>query len=151
MVYKYKIVNKNINLEKLTEEMTAAGFSNFGFLLAGFNRLNDRVHQPNAAQKVIATSTGQPDDLADPGEIRFRTEEELTGQEETDLDAVYAAHDYTILTAEQTRIDVDLIDIDQLLVDFGNFDGMTQGQVNTTIKRALRVLVRQLKGRNAEI
>lgn len=151
MAYKYKIVNKNINLNKLTEEMTTAGFTNFGFLMAGFNKLNDRVYQPNAAQKVIATSTGKSDDLADVGEIRFRTEEELTGQEETDLDAVYTAHDYTKLTAEQIRVDQDVTDADQLLIDFGNFDSMSQGQINSTIKKALRVLVRQLKGSGAEI
>lgn len=151
MVYTYKIVNKNINLEKLTEEMVAAGFTNFGFLMAGFNKLSNRIYQPNTAQKVIATSTGKPDDLADVGEIRFRSENLLSGQEESDLEAVYTIHDYTKLTAEQIRVDVDLLDIDQLLIDFGDFDGMNTAQINAVIKRALRVLVRQLKGRAAEI
>ncbi len=57
MAYKYKIVNKNINLVKLTEEFVTAGFTNFGFLMAGFHKSSDRVYEPNAGQQVIATST----------------------------------------------------------------------------------------------
>ncbi len=151
MVKTIKIVNKNLNISKLWEELEAAGFSDFGLLMAGFHQLSDGIYEPNAGQKVIATSTGQPDDIAEAGELRFKTAIALSGAEETTLEGVYTAHDFSIKTDEQTRQDTDIAELDQLLIDYGNYDGMNAGQKDVVIKRMMRLLLRELKSEDAKI
>lgn len=155
MVTTIKIVKKNLNLSKLWEELIAAGFADFGLLMAGFHKLDSEIYngiyEPNATQQVIATSTGQPDDIAEVGELRLKTAIALSGAEETTLDGVYAAHDFSIKTEEQERVDTDIADLDQLVIDYGNWDTMTQDQKNVVSKRMLRVIVRDYKGEEAKI
>lgn len=151
MVTTIKIVHKNLNLSKLWEELITAGFSNFGLLMAGFHQIENSIYEPNASQQVIATSTGQPDDIAEVGELRLKTPIALSGAEETTLDGVYAAHDFSIKTDEQNRQDKDIEDIDQLLIDYNNYDSMTTEQKDVVIKRMMRLLLRELNSEDAKI
>ncbi len=147
-----KIAEKNINLDLLFEELGIVVASvNFGLLMAGFHKLNNRVFEPNASTQVIATSTGQPDDTAEPGELRFKHSVALTVPAEDALDAALAAHNPTLLTAEQTRVDLDATEAQQLLTDYNNFDSMNAGQKDVVYKRMLRTVVRLLLSSGAEI
>ncbi len=152
MVTTIKIANKNINLELLFEELgIAVPATSFGLLMAGFHKLNTRVYEPNATTQVIATSTGQPDDTADPGELRFKHSVVLTAPAEAALDATLTAHDGSQTTAEQDRQDLDNTEAAQLLLDFNIFDGMTELQRLVVYKRMLRAIVRLLLSSGAEI
>lgn len=151
MVTTVKTANKNINLSKLMEELTGAGFTSFGITMAGFNQLNDRIYQPNATTKVISTSTGQPDVTAEPGEFHLKTDAALSGAEDTALDGVLTTHDDTVLTAEQTRQDVDNTDSQLLLNEYENWDSLDATQKAVAQKRLTRLTVRLILGKDAEI
>lgn len=148
-----KIANKNLNLELLREELgvAVASAGNFGLLMAGFHKLNNRVYEPNATTQVIATSTGEPDDTAEPGELRFKTTAVLSAPAQAALDAALTVHDSTQLTSEQARVDQDAGDAVILLNDFNNFDSMNDTERAVVYKRMLRAIVRLLLSSGAEI
>lgn len=145
-----KIANKRINLDRLTEELETAGIPLQGLLLAGFNRLNVRVNQPNASTKVIATGTGKPDDEADPGELRFTYDPALTTAEETTLDGVLVAHDHTVNSNAQDNQDQDAADAESLANDHREWNDLSNAQKDEN-QETLSRLTARLQDRSIDI
>ncbi len=151
-----KIANKDINLPLLTEEIAATIVPAYGLLMAGFtfNR-GDGLYKPNGRATIISTRSdgqgGTINDIAAIAELRFTTRNALTGPEDTALDGALTAHVATVKTSEQDNKAQDAIDADQLLVDYGNWDGMTAAQRDATTKIMLRLQTRKLLGPNADI
>jgi len=154
MVTTIKTANKNLNFPKLMEELNVIPFTEFGLLMAGFHKLNVAVFEPNAGTQVISSSTVGgvvTENTAEPGELRFRTDDVIDGATDTAIDAVLTAHDFTIKTAEQDRQDTDSAQVIQLKDDFNNWDGMDATQRDVVTKRMLRSLVRLIMSRDADI
>ena len=140
-----KVADKNLNFPLLTEELVASIMPAYGLLLAGFNSADGILYVPNAATKVISTRDtpgGKVTDSADPGELRFETRNALTAAQNTALDRLLADHDATTRTAEQTRQAQDVTDANQLVTDYGAWDGMTAAQRDATTKIMLRLVAR---------
>ena len=149
-----KTVVKDFNLPLLTEEIAATVVPAYGLMLAGFDRGAPGFYTAFSAAKVIGTisdSTGVTEDIAQPGELRFEFRNPLTGPEDTALDAALAAHNATVRTAEQIRKAQDGTDATQLLADYPNYAAMTAAQKNAVNEMMLRLVVRNLLGKNAEI
>ncbi len=124
--------------------------------MAGFNLpRGSLVYEPNDRAAIISTrSDGQGgviNDIAAIGELRFEFRNALTGPEDTALDGALTAHVATATTSEQDNKAQDDIDSAQLLVDYGNWDGMTAAQRDATTKLMLRLQTRKLLGPVADI
>ncbi len=151
-----KIANKDINLPLLKEELAASIVPAYGLLMAGFNLPRGSLfYEPNSRATIISTRSdgqgGTINDIAQIGELRFEFRSALSGAEDTALDAVLTAHVATTNTTEQDNKAQDVIDADQLLVDYGNWDGMSAAQRDATTKLMLRLQVRKLFGKAADI
>ncbi len=149
-----KVADKNLNFPLLTEELVASAMPAYGLLLAGFNTANGILYVPNATRQVISTRdtpTGKVVDSADPGELRFETRNALTAAQDTALDTVLADHLATNRTDEQVREAQDITDANQLVTDYGAWDGMTAVQRDATTKVMLRLVARDWLGQDAEI
>ena len=147
-----KFMNKDMNFERLREEIIAAGLPDgFGALLAGFNQVNRRLHEPFASRQVISRSSdpgGGPDitDSADPGELRFRHDPDLTGPQETTLDGVLTAHDATNLSTGQTNSDTDIAAIAPLVSNYQNWGSLTPAEKDNNHRQLTRLIARLLDG-----
>ena len=109
---------KDFNSDRLREDFGALASLLNSISWAGFTQVGDRQYTPNAARKRVGVrveNSVRVEDFADPGEIRFSTSQTLTPAEETQLNNVFVAHDWTQLSAEQVRQDTDESDLDALL------------------------------------
>ena len=114
-----KTFEKVFNSAKLQEELQAALVGPQGITWAGFDRLDDRRYQPAPGPRVISRVTINgvvTEDIAQPGELRFVYENELTPEEDGVLDGVLGAHDAALLTLLQQEEDQDAVDFDELLL-----------------------------------
>ncbi len=147
-----KFMNKDMNFERLREEIIAAGLpSGFGALLAGFTRINGRLYEPFLTTQVISTASdpgGGPDitDSADPGELRFRFDPDLTGPQETTLDGVLTAHDATNLSTGQQNNDSDIAAIAPLVSNYQNWGSLNAAQKDNNHRQLTRLVARLLGG-----
>jgi len=151
-----KIADKDINLSLLTEELAATIVPAYGLLLAGFTfSRSSGFYEPNGRATIISTRSdgqgGTINDIAAIGELRFEFRSALTAAEDTALDGALTAHTATTKTNEQQNEAQDDIDAAQLLVDYGNWDGMTAVQRDATTKIMLRLQTRKLLGPVADI
>lgn len=151
-----KIANKDINLPLLKEEIAATIVPAFGLLMAGFNLpRGSLVYEPNSRAAIISTRSdgqgGTINDIAAIGELRFEFRNALTNAQDTALDGALSAHVATATSSEQDNKAQDAIDAAQLLVDYGNWDGMNGLQRDATTKIMLRLQVRKLLGPPADI
>ena len=137
---------RNFNKLLLLEELTPI-LPQFNMTMGGFERLTQRVVAPTTTPVTVTRRkiTGQPlfEDIAQPGEIWWRTEVPLTVREETDLDVVLSAHDETGISVEQGRENQDIDDIEQLVTALQDWDSLNPGQRNTATRRILRLLLRR--------
>ena len=145
-----KIANRDLNLPRLRQEIVEAGLpSGYGLLVAGFNRSNDVVghYVPFTVRSEIARRDG-PDgpiiDSADPGELRFRFDPDLTSPQEITLDGVLAAHDWTVLSTTQARKQEDRDAIPILVDRFKNWDSLNSSEKDSVLKQLTRLVARIL-------
>jgi len=147
-----KIANKDINFERLREEMDAAGLpAGFGALIAGFNSINNRLHQPFLTTQIISRASdpaGGPDitDSADPGELRFRFDPDLTAPQEATLDGLLTAHDATNLSTAQQNNDTDIAAIPPLVSNYNSWGSLTLAQKDNNHRQLTRLVARLLDG-----
>ncbi len=145
-----RIEARDFNRLFLLEELTPL-LPQFHMTMGGYERLTQRISTPTAAPVVVTRRkiTGQPlfEDIAQPGEIWWRTEVPLTVQEESDLDAVLAAHDETGISVEQGREDQDSDDIARLITALQDWNSINAGQKDTATRRILRLLLRRYNQR----
>ena len=147
-----KIMNKDMNFERMREEMSVVGLpTGFGALLAGFTRINNRLHEPFLSPQIISRASdpgGGPDitDSADPGELRFRFDLVLTALQETTLDGVLTAHDATNLSTSQQSNDTDIAAIAPLVNNFQNWGSLTAAQKDNNHRQLTRLVARLLDG-----
>ena len=109
---------KDFNPDRLREDFGALASLFNSMSWAGFAQIGDRQYTPNPARKLVAVSVVngvRTENFADPGELRFTTSRTLTSIEETQLDGLLSAHDWTQLSAEQVRQDTDKAELDALL------------------------------------
>lgn len=145
MVRVIKFMNKDLNLGRLQEELEAVGFSESGLLLAGFENTGKEQYKPNAARKVIATQTRGDDvteDSADPGELRFTLERELSVPQDDALNRVLVAHDATVLSKSQMNQDTDSIQVETLISNYENWATLTPSQLAENTKILTRMVAR---------
>ena len=145
---------KDFNLPMLMEELEASVVPAFGLMMAGFEKANSALYEPNAATKVIGSVTdpsGTVEDTAEPGELRFEFRNALTSAQDTALDSTLAGHVASNRTDEQVRQAQDVTDANQLLADYPSYDAMTAAQKNAVNKVMLRVVIRSELGKAAEI
>jgi len=141
-IIKYAI--KDLNMALLREEIEQAGATPDGILLAGFYRSSKEIHSPIPESKVIATSTGQPDTLADPGEIHFKYELTPPVGDSALLDTVLANHDATGRSTGQLSKDADAVAVPILVNSYQNWDTLTNNQKDNVLKHLTRLTARLL-------
>lgn len=144
-----KVANKNINLDRLAEELEAAGIPMEGLLLAGFHRVGLNTYEPNAARQVIARRSspdGNIEDEADPGELRFRFPADLSADQVTTLDPVLAAHDPAVLSVGQRNIKADEDAVPLLATAYQDWDSLTPPQKDDALRLVVRSVARALDG-----
>lgn len=141
-----KIALKDFNAPKLMEELNATGLPITSIGWSGFDRPDPRRYTPKASRTQVGYSSSAGADFADPGEMRIATSRALTPLEDTNLTGLLTAHFATVLTAEQQRQDQDNADLNQLMVDYGNWDLLNNTQRFLVLKRALRILIRRERG-----
>jgi len=163
MVVASRTVLKNINPSKLLEELAALPLQSVNW--AGFVRSGDRLYIPAAERRIVANgfdrARGHWIEEADPGDLKVSTSRDLTAEEGIRLDSTLAAHDSTLLTAEQQREDQDQADIDSMLTTeiqrfrthLANWDSYTAAQTKAatkdcllTLGKALRFILRRERG-----
>ena len=145
MVRVIKFMNKDLNLGRLQEELEAAGFPETGLLLAGFERTGKEQYKPNAARKVISTQTSGgtvTEDFADPGELRFSFERELSIPQDEALGRVLANHDATMMSKSQINQDVDAIQVETLISNYENWATLTPAQLSENTRLMTRMVAR---------
>ncbi len=145
-----KTMNKDMNFERFHEEMSVAGLpTDFGALLAGFNRISQRLYEPFLSTQIISRSTdpaGGPDitDSADPGELRFNFDPDLTAPQETTLDGVLTAHDATNLSTNQQNRDSDIAAIAPLVNNYQNWGTLSNPEKDNNHRQLTRLVARLL-------
>jgi len=127
-----KLVVKTFNAMLLREEMQAAGLLARieSVVWAGFAQAGNRYYAPLTEPTVIGSSStpgGVTEDIAQPGEFRFNVPADFSPAEESALDGVLAAHDYTQITAEQGREEQDVSDWQAL---YNNWPAYRDGTLN---------------------
>ena len=130
-----KFANKDLNLNKLMEELRPIGVGNASFV--GFEPGADkRLQVPKATRETYATrrENGITTTFeADPGELHFDVEVDPGPA----LDNVLASHDSTVLTARQTEADLRLSDLAELGVVRDGGRNLT----NDELKKFLRAFL----------
>ncbi len=141
-----RVETRNLNRLLLLEELIPL-LPQFHMTMGGYERLTQRISTPTVASVVVTRRkiTGQPlfEDIAQPGEIWWRTEVPLTVQEGNDLDAVLSAHDETGVSEEQARENQDSDDIGRLITALQDWNSLSAGQKDTATRRILRLLLRR--------
>ena len=141
-----KFMVKDLNLECLQEELVAAGLpSKVGMLIAGFRKETRRLYVPFTEPEVIATSTGQPDVIGEPGELQFRYDSALDARQERTLNEALVAHDASVLSTMQKNQDQDVVDVAIIAENYRNW-----GSLNDTEKDENARLVARLLARNQD-
>ena len=133
-----KFAVKDINPDRLHDELVVAGIEPEGVLFAGFHPANNRLTEPFTATEVIATATGKPDVTADPGELHFR----YPSDPGVALDTVLTNHVATNLSIAQTNEDRDETAAIAHINAFNNWDSLNATQRNNANKQAQRSLAR---------
>jgi hypothetical protein len=144
MVVVIKFADKNINPDRLHDELIAASIEPEGMLWAGFDRINNRLMEPFAETRVIATATGQPDTTADPGELHFRYPVALTAPQDAALDQLLLDHDHLQLSTAQQNKDLDEQAIPALISNFQNWGSLTPAQKDNNHRQLTRLVGRLL-------
>ena len=137
--------DKNINPGRLHDELeqSTIGLPN-GIKWAGFTSPNARVYEPFTETRVIATSTGQPDVTADPGELHFRYDPELTGVQEDVLEQLLLDHDHTQLSRQQQNEDSDAAAIAPLINNYQNWGSLNAAAKDNNHRQLTRLVARLL-------
>ena len=135
-----KFVVKDLNPERLREELETAGILPEGALFAGFDRISDRLMEPFSETRVIGRTTGQPDRTADPGEIHLH----YVGDPGSALDVVFSAHNATVLSTAQTNHDADAAAIPILVNRYQNWGALSDSQKDNVLKQLTRLVARLL-------
>ncbi len=111
-----RVALKDFNPGGLLAELLALALPLRGVGFDGFDLVIKQRHvTPAPAPKVVGRDKGVPIDTAAVGEVRLHANRALTAPEDIALDAALAAHDQTVLSAEQVRQDTDESDIDGVL------------------------------------
>ncbi len=139
-----KFMVKDLNLECLREEIANAGLpEQSNMLIAGFHLLNKRTYNPfRSGREVIATATGQPDTWAEPGELQFRYDPELTSAQEDDLDRVLMAHQATNLSRMQINQDQDVLDCEAIAENYRNWSSLNNPAKDENARLVARLICR---------
>jgi len=140
-----RIVNKSINKDRLQEEVTGSGIA-ARISPVGFVTISRRRMDPAPAPKLVAETfdgTTRTQDFADPGEIRIDSEIALTVAEETTLDGVFAAHDFTQLSVGQVAEDQDNTDLTALKPKLEQWDTLSTDEKLAELKKVLRLVLRE--------
>jgi hypothetical protein len=124
-----KIVNKDINRDRLNEELDAAGLL-VGITWTGFDRLNRRIMTPSTVHGFTA------------GELRFKYEPPISAGQEATLDGILAAHDSAQRSTLQIAGDQDEIDRQAFITTFNEWDTLNNTQKVNRIKHLFRVVAR---------
>lgn len=141
-----KFVATDINPARLMEDIANASLPQPGMLYAGFDS-GKRIYTRFTETREIATVTdasGTTSFFADPGELRFTYDPDLSLSEQAALDAVLAAHDHLSLSVEQERQDKDVSVLVQVTNNLkkANWTVLTSSSKQETIRRALQLLFR---------
>ena len=143
MVVVVKIANKNLNLPLLFDELQAAGLAQQGLLVAGFEHVGNQRYRPFVVRTVIGKS-GDVEDFADPGELRFRFADPLSTAEDTALDGVLTAHDATQTSGDQDNKQADADAIAPLVANYRNWATLTAAQKDNNARQVTRLVARLL-------
>ena len=135
-----KFANKDLNPDRLRDELELAAILPEKLLFAGFHVINDRLMEPFLTIEVIATHTGQPDTTAVPGELHFG----YPSDPGATLDVLLAAHDATLLSKSQTNHDADVAAIPILVSRYKNWDTLTDPQKDSVLRQLTRLVARLL-------
>lgn len=138
-----KIANKNLNLSLLFDQLRAAGLTQQGLLVAGFEHVGNQRYRPFAVRTVIGRS-GDVEDFADPGELRFRFADPLSGAEDAALDGVLAAHDATQTSSDQDNKRADQDAIDPLVANYRDWATLSAAQKDNNARQVTRLVARLL-------
>ncbi|MCK5652550.1 MAG: hypothetical protein KAJ42_14275 [Gemmatimonadetes bacterium] len=138
-----KIADKNLNLSLLLDQIRAAGLTQEGLLVAGFEHVGSQRYRPFTVRTVIGKS-GDVEDFADPGELRFRFPDPLTGAEDTALDGVLTAHDATQSSSDQQNKQADQDAIAPLVANYRDWATLTDAQKDNNARQVTRLVARLL-------
>lgn len=138
-----KFAVKNINLPLLFDQLQAAGLTQQGLLMAGFEHAQNQRYRPFAVRTEIGRS-GDVVDFADPGELRFRFANPLTGAEDTALDAVLAAHDATQTSSDQDNKQSDADAVDPLVANYRDWATLSAAEKDNNARQVTRLVARLL-------
>ena len=137
---------KDYNRDLLIEQLVAAPLSFESLDMAGFVRLGNFIATPAPGPRVITDDkVANTQDIAQPGEIRFVFTTALTVGEGAALDTLLTNHVSTVRTADQSRLEQDETDLDQLESLFPGYDSFNNGQRNNFLKLLSRVVIREAR------
>ncbi len=144
MVVIIKFVVKDFNPDRLDNELEDQSLRPDGMKWAGFDRINNRLAEPFTERRVISTSTGQPDQFGEPGELHFRYPIALTSGQEANLDQLLADHDATLLSRSQTNNKTDEDAIAPLINAYKNWGTQTPAEKDNVLRQLARIVARIL-------
>ena len=138
-----KFAVKRINLPLLFDQLQAIGLGAPGLLMAGFQAIQRQRYDPFAVRTPIGQADGVID-FADPGELRFRFRDPLTGGEDTALDNLLAAHDATQNSEGQQQKQDDQDAVTPLVNNYNNWGTLTDVQKDANHRQLTRLVARIL-------
>ena len=138
-----KFAVKNINLPLLFDQLQAAGLTQQGLLMAGFEHVGNQRYRPLATRTVIGRS-GDVEDFADPGELRFRFPDVLTTAENTALNSVLDAHDATQTSGAQDNTQSDADAVAPRVSNYRDWATLTAAQKDNNARQVTRLVARLL-------
>ncbi len=142
-----KVRVKDFNGALLQQQLKAGSIPPGGLLWAGFHRQEDNIYEPFVEVETIGRRTN-PDggddilDIAEPGELRFRFEPDLTPAQETLLNSILTNHDSTQFSEGQRNQATDLTAKDLLISRYQNWDSLNPQEKDVVLKNLTRLVAR---------
>ena len=141
-----RTVQKDFNRRLLSRELTQSALPFEELLLAGFVPKNRFESTPAPAPRVIIDDkVANTQDIAAIGELRFVFTTALTGPEGTTLDTLLTNHVSTDRTQRQTRRQRDIDQLDELEIEWPNWDTFTDPEKDAFLKKLSRFVIRRGK------
>ncbi len=141
-----RTVLKDFNRRLLTRDLNQSALPFEKLDLAGFVKKDRFEVTPAPGPRVIIDDkVANTQDIAQPGEIRFVFTTALTAAEGTALDTELTNHISTDRTQPQARQERDTTQLDELEVEWPDWDTLTNAQRFVFLRKLSRLVIRLAK------
>ncbi len=141
-----RTVVKDFNRRLLTRDLNLSALPFEKLDLAGFVKKDRFEVTPAPGPRVIVDDkVANIQDIAQPGEIRFVFTTALTPAEDTLLDTELASHTSTDRTQPQARQERDTTQLDELELEWPDWDTLNNAQRFVFLRKLSRLVIRLAK------